>query len=68
MAIKSNFIEPDSLIFEDHMVKKIFPGSIRASKNLHLCYQFDQNWSMQCRDILKTVKNVKIVFGIPTAK
>ena len=44
------------------------PDSVRASKNLQFGHQFHQNRSIQSRDILVNVKNIKIATAVLDAE
>ena len=46
---------------------EILLPSARAAKTLQFGHQFHANWSIQSQDMLKSVKNVKIVTEIEAA-
>ena len=46
---------------------KILLPSARTGKTLQFDHQFHADWSIQCREILKFVKNVKIATEIEAA-
>ena len=69
-AKKIDFFAPASTvskIFLGEYRSKIFLPSARTGKTLQFDHQFYADWSIQSREILKFVKNVKIATEIEAA-